>query len=608
MRTVLAALVAACFGCGATPRSPHRHVESATLFRGVAVFDGIALTPDRDVLIAGDRIVEVARHIDASGATVIDGTGKTLVPGLIDAHAHVYEAEQLREAAVFGVTTVLDMLTAPDAAQEVKRQLAKPEGRQLADLRSAGNAVTAPGGHGTEYGVRLRTIERPDDAAAFIDACVAEGSDYIKIIYDDGSTYGIHFENISKETMAAAIAAAHARKLLAVAHIGSQQGAKDAIESGVDGLAHLFVDSAPDADFVALAAKSGAFVVPTLSVNSSITGKSPGDAVAGDPDLAPYLSAESAANLAQMLSARARTSPSYAFAEQTVKKLRDAHVPILAGTDAPNPGTAHGASMHGELELLVRAGLTPAEALAAATSVPAAKFQLGDRGRIAGGFRADLVLVDGDPTADIRSLRRITGVWVRGVPIRRKEYRDAIEDKRARGEQAKSAPGSSNGGVVSDFERGDPSASFGAGWTISTDEIMGGKSRAEMKIAAGGAADSKGSLAISGEIDAGSRNAWAGAMFSPGEKPLAPANLSGSNEIAFWAKGDGRTYAIMLFSQSRGAMPAFQLFDAGSEWKQYTFALSSFHGIDASELTGVFFGAAGQPGTFAFQIDDVELR
>ena len=88
---------------------------------------------------------------------------------------------------------------------------------------------------------------------------------------------------------------------------------------------------------------------------------------------------------------------------------------ILAGTDAPAPGLAHGPSLHRELELLVRSGLTPLEALAAATSEPARIFGFHDRGRIAVGLRADLVLVDGDPTADVTATRKIVGVWKLGV-------------------------------------------------------------------------------------------------------------------------------------------------------------------------------------------------
>ena len=107
---------------------------------------------------------------------------------------------------------------------------------------------------------------------------------------------------------------------------------------------------------------------------------------------------------------------------EAVRVLRAAGVVILAGTDAPNPGTAQGASLHGELELLVEAGLTPAEALRAATSAPAGVFGLKDRGRLAPGLRADLVLVDGDPSQDIRATRAIVGIWKAGLAVERRVH------------------------------------------------------------------------------------------------------------------------------------------------------------------------------------------
>ncbi|GAA3131279.1 hypothetical protein GCM10020255_005080 [Rhodococcus baikonurensis] len=99
------------------------------------------------------------------------------------------------------------------------------------------------------------------------------------------------------------------------------------------------------------------------------------------------------------------------------RRLYEAGVDVLAGTDAAAvgvPGTAHGVSMHGELELLVDCGLSPAAALRAATLLPAKRFGLDDRGRIALGLQADLVLVDGDPTTDVRQTLSIEGVWRRG--------------------------------------------------------------------------------------------------------------------------------------------------------------------------------------------------
>lgn len=105
-----------------------------------------------------------------------------------------------------------------------------------------------------------------------------------------------------------------------------------------------------------------------------------------------------------------------------MRRLRAAHVPVLAGTDALNPGVVHGASLHRELELLVHAGLSPSEALSAATFVPAACFHLDDRGRVAPGLRADLVLVDGDATRDVLATRRIVTVWRAGLPVDRARY------------------------------------------------------------------------------------------------------------------------------------------------------------------------------------------
>lgn len=106
-------------------------------------------------------------------------------------------------------------------------------------------------------------------------------------------------------------------------------------------------------------------------------------------------------------------------ATANVRALRDAGVPVLAGTDAGNSGTTYGASLHEELDLLVRAGHTPTEALAGATSLPARRFGLTDRGRIATGTRAGLVLVDGDPTTDITATRNIAAIWKNGYPISR---------------------------------------------------------------------------------------------------------------------------------------------------------------------------------------------
>lgn len=110
------------------------------------------------------------------------------------------------------------------------------------------------------------------------------------------------------------------------------------------------------------------------------------------------------------------------FSITAIPPLAANHVPILAGTDAKNPGTAPGISLHRELEYLVKAGLTPERALAPATSVPASAFHLTDRGRIARGMRADLVLLNGDPIADISATHDIRQIWKAGIPVDRDSW------------------------------------------------------------------------------------------------------------------------------------------------------------------------------------------
>lgn len=576
----------------------------ATLFRGVRVFDGTNTTEGRDVLIANGRILRVGRALEApADAEIVDGAGKSLIPGLIDAHTHAWPGA-LEAALAFGVTTELDMFA--DAAQARAYRAEQAAGRATgrADLFSAGTLVTAPGGHGTQYGMPIPTITRADSAQAFVDARIAEGSDYIKIVFDEGHTYGLRWPTITEATLRALIGAAHARQKLAIVHVGDLASARTAIAAGADGLVHLFVDQAPDAEFAALVAQRRAFVIPTMTVLKSIAGVPGGEGVLDDPRLTPYLSRNDLTMLGQRFPSRA-SGADYAHAVATVRALHRAGATILAGTDAANPGTAHGASMHGELALLVEAGLSPAEALAAATSTPARVFKLVDRGRIAEGLRADLVLVEGNPTADIRATRAIVGIWKEGVRFDRAAVAQAIVAANA---EAAAAPRGSESGLVSNFDDGTMATSFGAGWAVSDDKMAQGKSAARLSVVDGGANGSPKALEISGEISDAVPYAWAGAMFSPGATMMAPVNLSSKREIRFWARGDGQTYRVMVFAQSKGMTPQSRNFVAAPEWQEYVFPLSDFGGIDGSDLMAVIITAGPRPGAFTIRVDDVRFR
>jgi imidazolonepropionase-like amidohydrolase len=394
--------------------------KSPLLFQHVRVFDGNQVLPDTDVLIEKGLIKQVGANLSAEGARVIDGTGKTLLPGLIDAHVHVHGADTLEQALIFGVTTEFDMMMQPRLEYRLKSE----DNDRRASFFSAGLPATVPGGHGTEYGFEIPTITRALDAQSFVDARLREGSDYIKVMDTTGVSFGGQQRpTLSRQTLEAVIAAAHERHRLAVVHIGSVEGAREAIESGADGLAHIFHDPSSPHDFAQFVAAHHAFVIPTLSVLHAVCGPdSAGKELVSDPYLAPYLSRENISRLKETFPSANTGRISCRGGTQAVLQLQKANVPIVAGTDAPNPGTTYGASLHGELELYVEAGLTPTQALIAATSAPAAAFHIPDRGRIAPGLRADLLLVNGHPDENIKATRNIVAVYKGGSEVDRRGY------------------------------------------------------------------------------------------------------------------------------------------------------------------------------------------
>ena len=381
--------------------------ERALAFRDVDVFDGSRMLRHSTVLVRDGMIRAVGPDVAIPpSAQIIDGKGKTLLPGLFDAHTHlgVTQGEQfLRDALDFGVTTELEMFGS-DAGLALKKRMAAGGRQDIADLRTAGVGITVPHGHPTQMGgPTIPTLSPGDDVQAFVDARIAEGADYIKIIYEHA------FPTLTKQQLEDVVAAAHRRNKLVVVHITRQSEARDAIEAGVDGLAHIFADSLPEPGFAEFAAQHHVFVIATLATIESVTAATPKPWWQDAPHLASFITPSMRRTLEMKLPPGFAGKLKLAYAEAAVGALHRAGVPVLAGTDAPAPGTAHGLSLHRELELLVLSGLAPLEALASATSEPARAFGFYDRGRIAEGRRADLLLVNGDPSADITATRDIVG-------------------------------------------------------------------------------------------------------------------------------------------------------------------------------------------------------
>ncbi|MNI31611.1 isoaspartyl dipeptidase [compost metagenome] len=371
-----------------------------------------------------------------------------MLPGLIDAHVHT-SVEGLRNALKFGVTTELEMM---GGFTRNGREAQLNGIEDIADVRSAGMGVTPPGGHPDELmpgdgeipEFVLKELEKMseeernamlaahahdhreapalanrEEATEFVNEQVKQGADYIKIMIEEGSVLAAPgLPVLSQDILRAAVEEAHRHHKIAIAHVLTAESSRQAIEVGVDGLAHLFIDR-PDntSDLVSMIADADAFVTPCLVLNSSIVGNSASE-LAKDPRVSSRLSSD----WIDTLNASFHTYPQGSMEDnyRNVMDLHHAGVDILVGTDVSVPvpslgGLAHGASVHHELQLLVEAGFAPIEALQSATSKTARRFGLDDRGRIVEGARADLLLVDGDPTVHISDTLSIREVWQRGV-------------------------------------------------------------------------------------------------------------------------------------------------------------------------------------------------
>ncbi|HKD21573.1 MAG TPA: amidohydrolase family protein [Rhizomicrobium sp.] len=419
MRLVLlsltALLAAATLSAGAAP-------ANSFAVRGVRVFDGERTIERANVVVADGRIAAVGPDAPIPpGLDVIDGAGKTLLPGLIDSHVHVFPGAQ-KDALRFGVTTELDMFDLVRDFAKWKAQRQSFARTDEADTWAAGLGVTVKDGAPLQElppGFTVPTLASAADAKGFIDARVAEGSDYIKVFIENLSEYHgkKSLPTLSPAEVCAVIDAAHADGRMAIVHAQAEWAAREAISCGADGLAHMFPDEAADADFLNFAKAHHIFVETTDDVWAGVSGLDFASKLAADPRVAPYLSPSQKATLG---AAEKRTVPQFfPTALANTRALHAAGVPILAGTDAPNPATAHGVALHEELQILVQAGFTPEKALNAATALPDAIFKLGDRGHVRAGDRADLLLVSGDPTKNISDTLSIVRIWKNGYAVDR---------------------------------------------------------------------------------------------------------------------------------------------------------------------------------------------
>lgn len=358
--------------------------QNSFIIENVKVFDGEIVIASTSIKVENGIIVEMAKKIKASDdVEVIDGKGKTVIPALSNAHVHAWAPQSLNEAAKAGVLNVMDM-HGVETYQAAMLQL--KDSTNYANYYVAGYAATAPDGHGTQFGFPSPTLTKPDDAAKFIEDRVKAKVDYIKIIVEPWKA------TLDSETVAELIKEAHKAEKIAVVHVSKLKDAVDVISNNADGLVHIWWDKElEESKLKELSESKSFFVIPTLLTTLKVF-----ESFGAGSD--KYLTKE------QLLT--------------EVKKMHEAGIPILAGTDPPNVGINYGTDLYKELLLLSESGLSNIEVLKAGTSNITKAFSLDNVGFIKEGYKADLILLDGDITENIKVISNINTVWKKGKKVK----------------------------------------------------------------------------------------------------------------------------------------------------------------------------------------------
>ncbi|BAO74248.1 amidohydrolase family protein [Winogradskyella sp. PG-2] len=361
------------------------NAQDSFVIKNVKVFDGEDVIQSTSVKVVNGLVTEVSKSIKISDKDeVIHGKGKTLIPALSNAHVHAWALPSLNEAVKAGVLNVMDM-HGVETYQTAMRQL--KDSTNYARYYVAGYAATAPEGHGTQFGFPVPTLTKPEDAKQFIADRVKANVDHIKIILEPWK------KTLSIETVSELIKEAHKAKKIAVVHISRLEDAVNVIYNGADGLAHIWWDKElEDEKLKQLSKEQSFFVIPTLLTTIKV------------------------------FETMGSTSEQFLTKTQLlaqVKKMYEAGIPILAGTDPPNAGINYGTDLYKELELILESGIPTIEVLKSGTSNITQAFGLKRYGFIKEGYIADLILIDGDVTEDIKAINKIEKVWKDGKAVKR---------------------------------------------------------------------------------------------------------------------------------------------------------------------------------------------
>lgn len=389
--------------------------DNTKAFVGARIIDGTgrAAVEKATLLVRNGRIEAVGPSVKIpAGAERIDIAGKTIIPGLINDHGHVNDISQLGLYARYGVTSVFSL--GGDKEIEFRDQTRTEQ--QTPALTRARLFIAGP----------IPVSKTAEDGRKAVDALAAAKTDIVKIRLDDnlGRT-----AKMPPEAYAAIIDEAHKKGMRIAIHVVTLADAKAVLRLGADYIAHSVRDEEIDGETIALLKKNNAFYTPTLLREVSTFAYAEKPAFLSDPFLlkdgnkAEMTAAQDPAFQEKMRNDKSGTwyKEHLPVAMRNLKKIADAGVPVVMGTDTGPPYRFQGYFEHLELEYMTKAGLAPMQALVAATSTAARCLHAADQlGTLEPGKWADFVVLAANPLDDIRNTRKIESVWIAGnrVPAR----------------------------------------------------------------------------------------------------------------------------------------------------------------------------------------------
>jgi imidazolonepropionase-like amidohydrolase len=378
-------------------------------FIGARIIDGTGKAPveKATLLVRNGRIEAVGASVKIpAGVERIDVAGKTIIPGIVNGHGHVNDLGQLSLYARYGITTVFSL----GGAKEIELRDQTRAAQQTSALTRSRLYIAGP----------IPVSKTAGDARQAVDANAAAKTDIMKFRLDDnlGRT-----DKMPPEAYSAILDEAHKKGMRVAVHIVTLADAKAVLRLGADYIAHSVRDQEIDSETIALLKKNNAFYTPTLmrEVSTFVYAEKP--AFLSDPFLLKD------GNQAEIAKAR---DPAFQesmrndkgalwykehlpVAMRNLKKVEDAGVPVVMGTDTGPPYRFQGYFEHLELEYMTQAGLTPMQVLVAATGTAARCLHAEDQlGTLGPGKWADFLVLAGNPLDDIRNTRKLESVWIAG--------------------------------------------------------------------------------------------------------------------------------------------------------------------------------------------------